>query len=312
MSEIILETENLTKRYKHTLALDHINLQIEKGKIYGFIGQNGAGKTTLLRLVTGLAFSTSGTLSLWGKSSLTKLQEQRKRIGCMIETPALFPTMTAYQNMEVQRIQRGIPDKAVIEKTLEVVGLKDTGRKSVRNFSLGMRQRLGIAIALLNTHEFLILDEPINGLDPAGIVEIRNLLKSLNKEYGMTILVSSHILDELYQTASEFILIDSGKIIEEISENELNERCKRHIAIKTTDVQKAMLILEERLYTDNFKLMPDNTIRLYAYLNDMEKVASVLADAHILVTGLSITGDTLEDYFLEKIGGGKNVESPQS
>lgn len=312
MSEIILETENLTKRYKHTLALDHINLQIEKGKIYGFIGQNGAGKTTLLRLVTGLAFSTSGTLSLWGKSSLTKLQEQRKRIGCMIETPALFPTMTAYQNMEVQRIQRGIPDKAVIEKTLEVVGLKDTGRKSVRNFSLGMRQRLGIAIALLNTPEFLILDEPINGLDPAGIVEIRNLLKSLNKEYGMTILVSSHILDELYQTASEFILIDSGKIIEEISENELNERCKRHIAIKTTDVQKAMLILEERLYTDNFKLMPDNTIRLYAYLNDMEKVASVLADAHILVTGLSITGDTLEDYFLEKIGGGKNVESPQS
>lgn len=312
MSEIILETENLTKRYKHTLALDHINLQIEKGKIYGFIGQNGAGKTTLLRLVTGLAFSTSGTLSLWGKSSLTELQEQRKRIGCMIETPALFPTMTAYQNMEVQRIQRGIPDKAVIEKTLEVVGLKDTGRKSVRNFSLGMRQRLGIAIALLNTPEFLILDEPINGLDPAGIVEIRNLLKSLNKEYGMTILVSSHILDELYQTASEFILIDSGKIIEEISENELNERCKRHIAIKTTDVQKAMLILEERLYTDNFKLMPDNTIRLYAYLNDMEKVASVLADAHILVTGLSITGDTLEDYFLEKIGGGKNVESPQS
>ena len=230
MSSVILEAHDLTKEYRHTVALDHIDLKIEKGKIYGFIGQNGAGKTTFLRLVTGLAFPTSGTLSLWGKTVEKELQEQRKRIGCMIETPALFPTMTAYQNMEIQRIQRGIPDKAVIQKTLDMVGLKDTGKKAVRNFSLGMRQRLGIAIALLNTPEFLILDEPINGLDPAGIVEIRNLLKSLNKEYGMTILVSSHILEELYQTASEFILIDKGKIIEEISDRELNDRCKRHIA----------------------------------------------------------------------------------
>ncbi|WP_330612462.1 ATP-binding cassette domain-containing protein [Mediterraneibacter faecis] len=154
-----------------------MNLQIKKGKIYGFIGQNGAGKTTFLRLVTGLAFPTSGTLSLWGNSGTEELQKQRKRIGSMIETPALFPSMTAYQNMEVQRIQRGIPDKSVIKRTLDMVGLQDTGKKSVRNFSLGMRQRLGIAIALLNTPELLILDEPINGLDPAGIVEIRNLLK---------------------------------------------------------------------------------------------------------------------------------------
>ena len=183
MSSIILEAKSLTKEYKQTLALDHINLQIKKGKIYGFIGQNGAGKTTFLRLVTGLAFPTSGTLSLWGNSGTEELQKQRKRIGSMIETPALFPSMTAYQNMEVQRIQRGIPDKSVIKRTLDMVGLQDTGKKSVRNFSLGMRQRLGIAIALLNTPELLILDEPINGLDPAGIVEIRNLLKILNKEY---------------------------------------------------------------------------------------------------------------------------------
>lgn len=312
MGSVILQAQALTKEYKHTVALDHIDLQIEKGKIYGFIGQNGAGKTTFLRLITGLAFPTSGTLSLWEKSGRTELQEQRKRIGCMIETPALFPTMTAYQNMEVQRIQRGIPDKEIIRKTLEMVGLNDTGRKIVRNFSLGMRQRLGIAIALLNTPEFLILDEPINGLDPAGIVEIRNLLKSLNKEYGMTILVSSHILEELYQTASDFILIDNGKIIEEISEHELNEKCKRHIAIKTADVQKAMLVLEEQLHTDNFKLMPDNTIRLYDYLNNVEQVAATLSNAHILVTGLSITGDTLEDYFLSKVGGANNVKSPKS
>lgn len=312
MNSIILEAKSLTKEYKQTLALDHINLQIKKGKIYGFIGQNGAGKTTFLRLVTGLAFPTSGTLSLWGNSGTKELQKQRKRIGSMIETPALFPSMTAYQNMEVQRIQRGIPDKSVIKRTLDMVGLQDTGKKSVRNFSLGMRQRLGIAIALLNTPELLILDEPINGLDPAGIVEIRNLLKILNKEYGMTILVSSHILEELYQTASEFILIDHGKIIEEISDYELNERCKRHIAIKTTDVQKTVLVLEENLHTDNFKLMPNGIIRLYDYLNDLETVASALAESHILVTGLSVSSDTLEDYFLSKIGGTKDVKSPKN
>ena len=303
MNEIILETRGLTKVYKQTVALNHIDLKIKRGKIYGFIGQNGAGKTTLLRLVTGLAFPTSGELYLWGKTGNKELQEQRKRIGCMIETPALFPNLTAYQNMEVQRIQRGIPDGAVIEKCLETVGLKETGKKTVRNFSLGMRQRLGIAIALSNTPEFLILDEPINGLDPAGIVEIRNLLKSLNKEYGMTILVSSHILEELYQTASEFILIDRGKIIEELSDKELNERCKRHIAIKTTNPESALLVLEDKLNTDNLQLMPDGTIRLYDHLDNTETVAKILSDAHILVTGLHISGDTLEDYFLKKVGG---------
>lgn len=312
MNSVILEARSLTKEYKQTLALDHINLQIKKGKIYGFIGQNGAGKTTFLRLVTGLAFPTSGTLSLWGKSETVELQKQRKRIGSMIETPALFPAMTAYQNMEIQRIQRGIPDKTVIKRTLDMVGLNDTGKKRVRNFSLGMRQRLGIAMALLNTPEFLILDEPVNGLDPAGIVEIRNLLKTLNREYGMTILVSSHILEELYQTATEFILLDHGNIIEEISDHELNERCKRHIAIQTTNVQKAVMVLEENLHTDHFKLMPDGTIRLYDYLDDLEMVASVLSEAHVLVTGLFVSGDTLEDYFLSKIGGAKDGKSPEN
>lgn len=305
MSFFILETQDLTKRYQELAALDHINLQIEKGKIYGFIGQNGAGKTTFLRIITGLVFPTSGTLRLWGESGTTKLQEQRKRIGCMIEMPALFPNLSAYQNMEVQRIQRGIPDKTLIEKTLQMVGLPETGKKSVRNFSLGMRQRLGIAMALLNTPELLILDEPINGLDPAGIVEVRELLKRLNKEYGMTIIVSSHILEELYQTASEFILIHTGKIIEKLSDHELNERCKRHIAIKTSDAQNALLVLEDKLHTDNFKLMPDGVIRLYDFLDNLELVAAVLSDEHILVTGLSVAGDTLEDYFLGKVGGCK-------
>lgn len=311
MSTVILETKALSKVYRQTAALQQVDLKIEKGKIYGFIGQNGAGKTTFLRLVTGLAFPTEGTLKLWGETEQSKLQEQRKRIGCMIEMPALFPNLTAYQNLEVQRIQRGIPDKTVIKKCLSMVGLPDTGNKRVRNFSLGMRQRLGIAIALLNTPEFLILDEPINGLDPVSIVEVRNLLKTLNKEYGMTILVSSHILEELYQTASEFIIINEGKIIEEISDKELNERCKRHIAIKTTDTEKALLVLEEKLHTENLQLMPDGVIRLYEYLDETEKIAKLLADAQILVTGLSVSGDTLEDYFLSKIGGIRHDQSPK-
>ena len=306
MNNIILEAKELTKTYKNNVALNHINLRIEKGKIYGFIGQNGAGKTTFLRLVTGLAFATGGTLSLWGETEQRKQQEQRKKIGCMIETPALYPNLTAHQNMEVQRIQRGIPNKEMIEKCLHMVGLKDTGRKAVKNFSLGMRQRLAIAVSLLNTPEFLILDEPINGLDPAGIVEIRNLFQSLNKEFGMTMLISRHILEELYQTATEFILIDKGKIIEEISDRELNEKCKRHIAIKASDSRRALVALEEKLYTDHMKLMPDGTIRLYECLDEVEKVASILSEEKILVTGLNLAGDTLEDYFLNKIGGSSN------
>ena len=303
MKDIVMEAKDLTKKYKEAVVLGHITLQLEKGKIYGFIGRNGAGKTTFLRLITGLAFPTCGTLALWGKSGTQELQTQRKRIGCMIETPALFPSLCAHQNMEVQRLQRGIPDKTVIDKCLHMVHLEDTGKKAVRNFSLGMRQRLGIAAALLNMPEFLILDEPINGLDPAGIAEIRNLLKHLNQEYGMTILISSHILEELSHTASQFILIEKGKIMEELSDSELKERCRQHIAIKSADPQNTLLILEDKLQTDNLQLMPDGMIRLYDHLENMEQVAHILMESHILVTELHLSGDTLEDYFLRRVGG---------
>lgn len=303
MTNIVLETQNLTKRYKDTMALDHVSISIPQGKIVGFIGQNGAGKTTFLRMVTGLAFPTSGSIALWGQSDALTLQKQRKRIGCMIEGPALYGGMTARQNLEIERLQRGLPDKTLIDRALSLVGLEDTGRKGVRHFSMGMRQRLGIAMAILGMPEVLILDEPINGLDPAGIVEVRTLLKQLNRDYGMTILISSHILEELYQTASEFILIDRGRIIEMLSTEELDERCKRHIAIKTNMPQRALLALKETLHTEAFRLMPDDTIRLYDYLNDVETVAQALSEAGVLVTGLSVSGETLEDYFLDKIGG---------
>ncbi|GEP66287.1 bacitracin ABC transporter ATP-binding protein [Clostridium beijerinckii] len=301
----VLETKNLTKRYKNTQALDNINIKLEKGNIYGFVGQNGAGKTTLIRLITGLSFPTSGELYLFGQTGEKKLQEQRKRLGCMVETPALYPNMTAYQNLEIQRIQRGIPDKKVIEDTLELVGLKHTGKKKAKDFSLGMKQRLGIALALINDPEFLILDEPVNGLDPVGIVEIRELIKRLNKEKGMTILISSHILEELYQTADHYIIISNGKILESLTQEELNEKCKKHIAINIDDVSIAATILEEELHTNNYQIMPDKTIRLYDYLDDIKSVSIALSRNNLIITGISLAGDSLEDYFIRRIGGRK-------
>jgi len=303
MEESIFEAKNLTKKYKETLALDHINLELHRGEIYGFIGENGAGKTTMMRLITGLSFPTNGSISLFGKSGEKELQKQRSRIGCMVETPALYKNMTAEQNLEAQRIQRGIPDRECIGETLKLVGLSDTGKKTVRHFSLGMRQRLGIAMALLSDPEFLILDEPINGLDPSGIVEIRELMKRLNQEKGITILVSSHILSELYQTATRYILLHKGRVLEELTQSELDEKCKRHIAIRTNDTAKTATALESTLHTANFQVMPDGTVRLYDHLDNMEDVARVLSQAGLLVTGLSLAGDSLEDYFLNKIGG---------
>ncbi|WP_081300609.1 ABC transporter ATP-binding protein [Clostridium beijerinckii] len=301
----VLETKNLTKRYKNTQALDNINIKLEKGNIYGFVGQNGAGKTTLIRLITGLSFPTSGELYLFGQTGEKKLQEQRKRLGCMVETPALYPNMTAYQNLEIQRIQRGIPDKRVIEDTLELVGLKDTGKKKAKDFSLGMKQRLGIALALINDPEFLILDEPVNGLDPVGIVEIIELIKRLNKEKGMTILISSHILEELYHTANHYIIISHGNILETLTQEELNEKCKKHIAINVDDISLAATILEEELHTKNFQVMPDKTIRLYDYLDDIKSVSVALSRNNLIITGISLAGDSLEDYFIRRIGGRK-------
>lgn len=303
MEEFVFEAKNLTKKYHGSLALDHVNFSLQRGEIYGFIGENGAGKTTTIRLITGLSFPSEGSLSLFGKSSEKDLQKQRARIGCMVETPALYKNMTAEQNLEAQRIQRGIPDKECISQTLALVGLSDTGRKLVKHFSLGMRQRLGIAMALLNDPEFLILDEPINGLDPSGIVEIRELMMSLNRERGITLLVSSHILSELYQTATRYILLHKGRVLEELTQNELDEKCKRHIAIKTNNAAQTATALENILKTTNFQVMPDNTVRLYDHLDNMEDVAQVLSQAGLLVTGLSLAGDSLEDYFLHKIGG---------
>ena len=307
MIEHVLKTNNLTKSYHGVNALHGISVTLLSGKIYGLIGQNGAGKTTLMRLVTGLIFPTSGSIELFGHAGERALQTERKRVGCMIEYPSLTPNMTAKENLKLHRIMRGIPNKESEDELLELVGLSDTKKKKAKNFSLGMKQRLGIAIALLGNPEFLILDEPINGLDPLGVVEIRNLLKTLCEERQMTILISSHNLPELYQTATDYIIIHKGEVKQTLTLAQLEERCKHHILIRCDQPEKLVSILEMKLSTTNYKVMPDKTVKLYDYLEEKERVSRVIYENGIIITNLSNEGDTLEDYFISIVGGGRNV-----
>jgi len=303
MNKYILRTNHLSKLYKNAFALDDINISVKKGEIYGFIGQNGAGKSTMLRLVTGLAFPSNGSIELFGYDKPGMLTDAQKRMGAIIESPALFPNMSAYENLEVHRLQKGIPGKDCIRKTLELVGLHDIGKKKAKNFSLGMKQRLGLAISLLSDPEFLILDEPTNGLDPMGIVELRELIKKLNREKGITFLISSHILSELHQLASYYGIIHRGRLLEELSAKELDEKCKQHLRIKVDQPEKGAMVLETIMSTANFEVMPDGTIKLYDYLDNVRKVSIVLTENDLVIEHLSQNGDSLESYFSRLVGG---------
>lgn len=303
MAETIFKASDLCKNYKNTFALDHVDMEIHRGEIYGFIGENGAGKTTTLRIITGLAYPSAGAINLFGCTEEKELNQQRKRIGCTIEGPAVYPDLSARQNLEVQRIQRGIPGKKCVDEILETVKLTNTGSKKAGDFSMGMKQRLGLGIALLGKPEFLILDEPLNGLDPMGIVEIRELIKQLNKERNMTVLISSHILSELSQLATCYGIIHQGKMLEQISAKELNEKCKKHIRIQTNNVAKAAVILEAQLHTSKFEIFPGNIIQLYDFLDDIGKVSAALSAGNVSIEEISPHGDSLETYFTHLIGG---------
>ncbi|WBW96294.1 ABC transporter ATP-binding protein [Oceanirhabdus sp. W0125-5] len=306
MNKNVLKINNLTKSYNNVNALHDVSVTLEAGKIYGLIGRNGAGKSTLMRIVSGLSYPTNGSIELFGHKGEKALQIERKRLGCMIEYPGLTPNMTARENLKLHRIMRGIPNKEIEEELLELVGLADTGKKKAKNFSLGMKQRLGIAIALLGNPEFLILDEPINGLDPLGVTEIRKLIKKLCEEKQMTILISSHNLPELYQTATDYIIIDKGEIKQTLTLSQLEERCKRHLLIKCEETEKLVGILYMKLNTNNYKVMPDKSVKLYDYLDDKEQVSRVLYENGIIPTEFSNEGDTLEEYFISVVGGEKN------
>ncbi|WP_306009724.1 ABC transporter ATP-binding protein [Bacillus sp. MMSF_3328] len=303
MNDYVLTTSQLSKKYQKNMALDKVSVKIKKGSIYGFIGQNGAGKSTLIRVITGLAYPTAGTFELFGKNNEPDIIEARKRIGTIIEGPALYPQMTAKENLEAHRLLKGIPGKECIDKTLKLVGLQDTGKKKAKNFSLGMKQRLGLAIALLGDPEFLILDEPINGLDPMGVVEIRELLKKLNREYGITILISSHILSELHLLATHYGIIHKGELLEQLSAKELQEKCQQYLHIKVDDPSKAATIIESRLSAPDFEVMPEGTIKLFASVDLPGKVSKMLTDEGLIIEEFMPMGEDLETYFTNRIGG---------
>lgn len=301
MKEVVLKTNNLTKQYNKNVVLDNVNITIKKGDIYGLIGRNGAGKTTLMKTITTLASPTSGTFELFNTCSENdELFDNKKRVGSLIEYPAFYPNLSAYDNLKYYTIQRGIVDKNQINKVLELLNLTGTGKKKVKTFSLGMKQRLGIALAILNSPDFVILDEPINGLDPIGISELRDTFKKLS-DNGITLLISSHILSELYLLANEFGFLENGKLIKELSKEELDLECSKCLVIKTDDSKKVSVLLEKELNTNNYKVINNEEIRVYDYTDDSDKVSDVLVNNKIKIKGFYESGISLEEYFKEII-----------
>lgn len=296
--EYVLTTENVTKVYGKNKVVNRVNMHMKKGSIYGFIGKNGAGKTTFMRMVAGLAAPTEGEIELFGSRDL---ERERMRVGCLIENPGAFANMTAKENLEVIRRQFGIAEPAV-DSMLEFVGLLEAGKKKVKNFSMGMKQRLGISVALLRNPDFLILDEPINGLDPEGIIEIRELLLKLNKEKKISILISSHILGELSKIASDYGIIRDGVLVDEFEAKELDNRCRRCQKIIVDQTELAAGILEEKLHIKGYDVPEQNTIRIF---EDLEKAAET--NRALILGGVNIkesyfAGQDLEGYFMELLG----------
>ena len=307
MKKVVLKTYNITKKYGEQLAVDNVNMTIKKGDIYGFIGKNGAGKTTLIRLITGLIHKSGGEIELLGANEENELNKARTMVGSLIESSSFYTNMTARENLEVSRLVRNIPGKKCIDEVLELVGLKDVEKKKVKNFSLGMRQRLGIANALMGNPKLLILDEPINGLDPMGIVEIRELLKKINKEKDMTILISSHILSELSELATTYGIISNGKLIEEITAKQLSEKCRQYIDLKVDDTARAVILLERELGVSDYEVLEDSNIKVFSNLDNVGEVNSLLSRSGIIVESISVKGENLEEYFMNKVGGVLNA-----
>ena len=302
MTDTVLAVRGLTKRYGNHLAVDRAELTVHKGQIYGLVGRNGAGKTTIIRMIAAQTVPTQGEISLFGATG-KDLSSMRTRTGVMVEIPSFYPYLTARQNLEYYRIQRGIPGKGTVEEVLEEVDLARTGKKTFKNFSLGMKQRLGLALALMNRPDFLLLDEPINGLDPEGIVEFRNLLLKLNRERQTTILISSHILPELANLATCYGFLDNGVMLEQISAKALEEKCRACIEVGVDDPAAAALVLEQQLELRDYEVLPGNLLRLYSLLDQPQQVARVLVEGGVALRSLESRGANLEDYFLSMIGG---------
>ncbi|MGL5756618.1 MAG: ABC transporter ATP-binding protein [Paraclostridium sp.] len=296
----VLQTNNLTKQYKNQKALNNVNINIKKGDIYGLIGKNGAGKTTLMKIVCGLIHSSSGDVKLFES---TNLDENRKRIGCVIEQPALYPSMTARENLIYYNKLLGISEYSNVDRLLNLVALSNTDKKKTKNFSLGMKQRLSIAISLIGNPDFLILDEPINGLDPSGIIEIRELLLKLNSERDITILISSHILGELTKVTTKYGIIKDGKLIDEFASKDLETRCQRYISLEVNDTNKAAYVIKNNIKSTDFKVFNEGRIHIYDYLDKPDQINKELVENGVLVSHIGLEGDDIEAYFIKRMGG---------
>ena len=305
MSEYLLSTSGLTKQVGHHKAVNNVDLHVKKGAIYGFIGRNGAGKTTFLKMISGLSQPTSGEIEMFGYKN-EELKHVRSRISCLIEAPGIYGNMSAYHNLAIKCKLFGIQDKQYIENILKIVGLSDTGKKKIKHFSLGMKQRLGIGLALVGEPDLLVLDEPINGLDPQGIAEIRDMLLRLKEEQNMTILISSHILEELSKIAPHYGIIHNGNLLQELTREELMIRCSERMEVLLDDPKKAIPVLDQMGFT-NYQVMDQHKIYIYERLNESASVNMELAKAGILVRGIGITSEELENYFLNLTGGAQNA-----
>ena len=295
--EYVIETRQLTKKYPGKIAVDHLDLHVEKGDIYGLIGKNGAGKTTAMKMMLGIASKTSGEISLFGSSDLNA---QRKRIGSLLENPGLYRNCTAFENMKRFSILYGGSDEQIRE-LLRFVGLGDVGKKKVKQFSLGMKQRLGIALALLGEPELLVLDEPINGLDPAGIKEIRDTILRLNHEKGVTFIISSHLLDELAKVVNNYGIINNGLLVEEITAAALEEKCSRQIKILTNDSYATLELLRKK-YPDILADVHPDGLHVYNYLEMTAEINAYLVRNDVPVYELSRSGKDFEQFFIERLG----------
>lgn len=296
----VIELKNLSKNYGRKTVVDNFSLSVEKGHICGLIGPNGAGKTTIMKMLAGLAAPSSGGIGFFGRNE--ELDKSRKRMAFMLEAPIVDKSLNARQNMEYVRYVKGVADKKKIDEMLDFVGLHDVGKKKAGKFSLGMTQRLGIAMALLAEPEIMVLDEPVNGLDPEGIVEIRLMLKKLAEEKNVTIIISSHILSELSELCTDFSIINHGKQIENLSREELMAKCRSYYAIRTNDINRTAAVIEDKLGTKQYKVIHGDEIRLFDFLDNVEKVSKTITDNGLILTKFISEGESLEDFYLSKVG----------
>ena len=301
MSEYLLTTEGLTKQYGMHKAVNSISMHIPSHSIYGFIGKNGAGKTTTLKMLAGLSSPSSGKIEMFGKTG-SELNAFRKHIGCAIESPGIYPNLTAYDNIKAKCLVSGVFTKKHCNDLLELVGLENTGKKTAGKFSLGMKQRLGIALALVGNPDLVMLDEPINGLDPQGISDVRNMLTRLNVEKGITIIISSHILEELSKVATNYGIIDNGSLILECDNEYLSHVCSERVELVTPNVSEALPVLDSMGITQ-YSVIGNNTISIPGYTNDTVRINRSLVEAGIPVVQLIIKSENLESFFLSLTGG---------